>query len=309
MISDQTQDGILEDAPLDVPASDQTHITLRYVGRDVDNGSIAVDDLLAALNGFSSAFYKIAERESLDYKQRIKVTGISKSSANVHLEIFQWVQAHPVVAQTVGTAGTVLAVTGKKLAAKVTDIVIDRIVSIFKAKKHIQRSEYKTEVSGDSNTVIIINSVNAKLPINREDFEILDKGVIDTDLDKMASPLREDFIDAFEIKHDERESPDLHIEASDRPYFARPRREAATTQDVILTGTMTTISKATNSGVFVIENGRKVRFKFSDPEKLPELYRQFSHLGTVQVKCKAKLDDNLDVISIEISDVQPLQKA
>ncbi|HWS18821.1 MAG TPA: hypothetical protein VN223_12430, partial [Candidatus Elarobacter sp.] len=175
-----------------------------------------------------------------------------------------------------------------------------------KARKHIQRGDYKTEVSGDGNTVIIINGVNARLPVNRGDFEILDKGVIDNDLDKMAAPLREDFIDAFEIRHDAAESPDLHIDAADRPYFARPRREAATTQELALTGTMTSISKMTNSGVFVIENGRKVRFKFSDPEKLPEFYMQFAHLGAVRVRCKAKLDDNLDVISIEISDVQAL---
>jgi hypothetical protein len=148
--------------------------------------------------------------------------------------------------------------------------------------------------------------VNAQLPISRADFEILDKGVIDSDLDKMASPLREDFIDAFEIKHDENEAPDLHIEASDRPYFAKPRREAATTQEVTLTGTMTSISKTTNSGVFVIDNGKKVRFKFSDADKLPDFYLKFAYLGPVRVTCKAKLDDNLDVISIDISDVRPL---
>jgi len=61
-----------------------------------------------------------------------------------------------------------------------------------------------------------------------------------------------------------------------------------------------------NSGTFVIENGRKVRYKFSDPEHLPDLYTRFAHLGFVRVRCKAKLDENLDLISIEISDIQPL---
>jgi hypothetical protein len=309
-MSDLTDDGIVESAPPEVVFGDQTHITLRYIGRDVENGSIAVDDLLAALNGFSSAFYKLAERESLDYKQRIKVTGISKSSANVHLEIFQWAQNHPVISSAITTAagavGTALTDTGKALAKKLTDIVIERIVNVAKAKKHVQRGDYKTEVTGDGNTIIIINGVNAQLPVSRADFEILDKGVIDSELDKMASPLREDFIDAFEIRHDQKEAPDLHIEASDRPYFAKPRREAATTQEVTLIGTMTSISKTTNSGVFVIDNGKKVRFKFSDAGKLPDFYLKFAHLGPVRVTCKAKLDDNLDVISIEISDVRPL---
>lgn len=287
-----TEDGIAEGSPPDVVIGDETHITLRYIGRDVENGSIAVDDLLAALNGFSSAFYKLSERESLDYKQRIKVTGISKSSANVHLEIFQWAHSHPVISSAVGLAATQLTDTGKALAKKLTEIVIERIVNVAKAKKHVQRGEYKTEVKGDGNTVVIINGVNAQLPVSRTDFEILDKGVIDSELDKMASPLREDFIDAFEIKHDQNETPDLHIDASDRPYFARPRREAATTQEVTLVGTMTSISKTTNSGLFVIDNGKKVRFKFSDPDKLPDFYLKFAHLGPVRVTCKAKLDDN-----------------
>jgi hypothetical protein len=299
IIDDESMDG----EPTDAPATDPTRIILRYVGRDVDDGSIAVDDLLSALNGFSSAFYRIAERESLDYKQRIKVAGISKSSANVHIEIFQWAQSHPIAAGLMGTAvtGTVGAA-----AKKVTDLVIERLANVAKAKKHVQRQNYKTEISGDGNTVIIINGVNARLPISREDYDILEKGVIDSDLDRMASPLRQDYIDGFEIRHEDRESPDLRLEASDRPYFAKSRREAATTQDVTLIGSMTSISKRTNSGLFVIENGRKVRFKFSDPEKMPDLYLQFAHLGNVRVRCKAKLDDNLDVISIEISDVQPL---
>ena len=191
-------------------------------------------------------------------------------------------------------------------AKKITDLVIDRIANVAKAKKHVQRQNYKTEISGDGNTVVIINGVNAKLPISRDDFDILEKGVIDGDLDRMTAPLQQDYIDGFEIRHDEREAPDLRLEASDKPYFAKPRRESATTQEVTLTGTMTSISKKTNSGIFVIENGRKVRFKFSGPEKMPDLYLQFAHLGAVRVRCKARLDDNLDVISIEISDVQPL---
>jgi hypothetical protein len=142
--------------------------------------------------------------------------------------------------------------------------------------------------------------------VNRDDFEILDKSVIDSDLEKMVSPLRQDLIDAFEIKHHEREAPDLRIEASERPYFARPGREAIITQEVTLVGTMTLISKTTNSGVFVTDDGRKVKVKFSDADNVTDFYLKFAHLGLVRVSCKAKLDDDLDVISIEVGDVHPL---
>ena len=73
-------------------------------------------------------------------------------------------------------------------------------------------------------------------------------------------------------------------------------------------GTMTTISKTNNSGVFVAENGRRIRYRFTNEEKLAELYRQFAHLGPVKVTCTAKLDENLDVISIDISNVEPAQE-
>jgi hypothetical protein len=46
--------------------AEDTQVTLRYLGPDVDDGSIGIDDLLSALNGFSSAFYKVAERVDLD---------------------------------------------------------------------------------------------------------------------------------------------------------------------------------------------------------------------------------------------------
>lgn len=57
---DLSEDGIVESSTEGL-FGDQTHITLRYIGRDVDNGSIAVDDLLAALNGFSGPNGKLQE--------------------------------------------------------------------------------------------------------------------------------------------------------------------------------------------------------------------------------------------------------
>jgi hypothetical protein len=289
--------------PSDYPsAGDEVRLVLRYSGKDVDDGTIDVEDMLAALNGFSSAFYRLADRESQDLKQRIKVTGISKSSANVHLEIFQLMQSHPAITTAV-TGG--LAYLGKKVA----DIVIEKIAAVAKAKKHIQNGQYTTDVSfsGDNSQVIIINGVNARLPVEKDVFDLLQEGTIDAELDKMTSPLREDAIDAFEMRREGDVAPDLHLDASDRPYFARPRREATTTAELTMLGTMNTISKTNNSGIFVAENGRRIRYRFTSEDRLPELYRQFAHLGPVKITCTAKLDENLDVISIEISNVEPIQ--
>ncbi len=282
---------------------DEVRVTLRYAGRDVDSGTIDVEDLLAALNGFSSAFYRLADRESQDVKQRIRVSGISKSSANVHLEIFELARAHPAIATALVSG---VGYVGKK----VVDVVIEKIAAVAKAKKHVQNSLYTTEVSvgGDHNQIVIVNGVNARLPVDKDVFVLMQEGTIDAELDKMTSPLREDAIDVFEIKRETAEAADLHLDASDRPYFSRSRREATTTAELTMLGTMTTISKTNNSGVFVAENGRRIRYRFTNEEKLAELYRQFAHLGPVKVTCTAKLDENLDVISIDISNVEPAQE-
>ena len=273
--------------------AEATEVILRYVGPDVDDGSIGVDDLLSALNGFSNAFYRLAERESHDQRQRIKVNGISRSSANIHLAILE-MTGTAVVSPIVG---------------KLTEIVLQKLFSVAKAKKHIQGGTYTTEieVSGDNNRIVIVNGVNAKLPVDRDVLELLEKGTIDSDLDKMAAPLREDSIDAFEIRHVGKDVPDLHLEASDKPYFSRPRRETTITQVVTLVGTMNTISKTNNADVFITDAGRRIRYRFTNEQELSELYRQFAHLGKVRVRCTAKLDDNLEVISIEIDHVEPVE--
>lgn len=293
---------LIEHAAKPSSGNDVVRLMLRYAGRDVDDGTIDVEDMLSALNGFSSAFYRLTERESQDSKQRIKVTGISKSSANIKLEIFHLAQAHPLIASAATGA---VAYVGKKVA----DIVIEKIAGVAKAKKHVQNGLYTTEIAvdGDRNQVVIVNGVSARLPVDKDIFTLLQEGTIDAELDKMTSPLREDAIDVFEIRRESGETADLHLDASDRPYFSRTRREATTTAELTMVGTMNTISKANNSGIFVAENGRRIRYRFTSEDRLAELYRQFAHLGPVRVTCTAKLDENLDVISIDISNVEPVQ--
>jgi hypothetical protein len=279
--------------------AEETKVTLRYLGPDVDDGSIGVDDLLSALNGFSSAFYKVAERVDLDSQQRIKVTGISQSSANIHLAILDFTQNHPKEAAAIGGA---VVYVGKKLV----DLVMSRISDVAKAKKHIQGGKYSVAQTGDNNRSIIINNLNVGLPVSKEVMELLRDGTIDADLEKLTSPLREEAIDGFEMRRDDEEIADLTLSVTDKPYFTKPRRAKTETKSVVMIGTLTSINKRNNSGIFVTESGRKIRYKItSDSENLPELYRKFAHLGLVRVDCIAKLDENLDVISIDISNIEP----
>ena len=293
--------------------AEETLITLRYIGPDVNDGSIGIDDLLSALNGFSSAFYKVSERIDLDQPQRIKVRGITRSSANILISIIEIAKAHEAVITTVAGAVGLSALAGAQESVKDTtkrlaDKVLGRIVGTAKAKKHTQDGAYTVgNIEGDNNRVLIVNNLNVSLPVDKGVLDLLKEGTIDSDLDKMTAPLREDAIDGFEIKHDGEEYPDLRLEASDRPYFAKPRQtRTTTTQETELVGTLNTISKTSHSGYFIMDSGKRVRYRLAG-EDMGVLYSRFAHLGQVRVRCTAKLDNDLDVVSIEISDIQPYE--
>ena len=290
--------------------AEETQVTLRYLGPDVDDGSIGVDDLLSALNGFSSAFYKVAERTDLDQQQRIKVTGITQSSANIHLAIIAFAKAHEALIGTT-VSGAVIAGARDSLTEGVkrfTSSVIEKIVGTAKAKKHTQGGDFSVgEVSGDHNRVLIINNLNVALPVERAVLDLLQDGTIDSELDKLTAPLREDAINSFELRQGTDRPPDLRLDSSDRPYFSRPRQtRTTTTQETELVGTLNTVSKSSNSGIFISDSGKRIRYKFSGDD-LSQLYYRFAHLGPVRVVCIAKLDQNLDVVSIEISDIRPYE--
>ncbi len=294
-----------------VPMAEETQVTLRYLGPDVDDGSIGVDDLLSALNGFSSAFYKVAERVDLDQQSRIKVSGITQSSANIHLTIIEIAKAHEGLILTATSGIAVSALAGSREAVKdaakrFTSKVIDRIAGTAKAKKHTQGGDYNVgEIAGDNNRVLIVNNLNVSLPVDKSVLDLLREGTIDSELDKMTAPLREEAIDSFELRQDGEAMPDLRLEASDRPYFAKPRQtRTTTTQETELVGTLNTISKSTNAGVFISDSGKRIRYRLLG-EDISELYRRFAHIGLVKVRCTAKLDQNLDVVSIDISDIRP----
>jgi hypothetical protein len=298
-----------------VAMAEETLITLRYIGPDVDDGSIGVDDLLSALNGFSSAFYKVSERIDLDQPQRLKVRGISRSSANILISVLQFAKVHEtaVVGGATTLAASAFAGTNeavKGTAKRLADKVLNRIVGTAKAKKHTQDGTYTVgNVEGDNNRVLIINNLNVALPVDKGVFDLFKEGTIDSDLDKMTAPLQEDAINAFEIKHDEQEYPDLRLEASDRPYFAKPRQtRTTTTQETELIGTLNSLSKTSHSGVFIMDSGKRIRYRLAG-EDMGLHYSRFAHLGQVRVRCIAKLNNDLDVVSIEISDIQPYDPA
>ena len=59
---------------------DMINITLKYTGTDVDNGTMAIDDMIVAWQGFSGAYSKIDKHSNIESKHALRVMGIQKGS-------------------------------------------------------------------------------------------------------------------------------------------------------------------------------------------------------------------------------------
>lgn len=101
--------------------AEPTRITLRYRGRDVDDGTMPVDDVVDALQGFAGAYGKVAAQVDPTHVHQIKVTAIKKHSFDVLL-----------------LAGMFLADKIKELepAIDATKFVLRTIIDIINIKKH-----------------------------------------------------------------------------------------------------------------------------------------------------------------------------
>jgi hypothetical protein len=67
-------------------------ITLKYDGRDVDDGTMPIQDVVSALQGFSSAYARIANQHDPNEQHQIRVSAINQSSFAVL--ILAWATEH-----------------------------------------------------------------------------------------------------------------------------------------------------------------------------------------------------------------------
>ena len=281
--------------------TERIEIHLRYEGPDVDNGTMAVQDVIPALQGFSGAFAKIASSEAQDVRHRITLSAIRQGSADIVLEIFELISENK---QQIGVAGLASIESG------IAQHIIRRIFDVIKIKVHIgdRPSTERISVSGDNN-IVIINSDGNELVSPRLSFETHKNGDIDRDLERYTRPLEPGRINTTELEvhgaNAERFSQ--KITAEDRPYFELRDLTVTTTEETKLTATLNSLTKSTNSGYLYLPNGRRVFYSYigEDTQKLYELFGSYD--GPVRIQCRAKLDDQLEVVSLEISEIDRLQ--
>jgi hypothetical protein len=270
------------------------HIKLSYKGTDVDNGTMPVEDVILALKGFAGAYGKVADELLPESSHQLRVSAIEKSSFS--LSVLAWI--------TLPQAGDAIEkIRSVGSAAKYVFSVLSRLVEV---KKHVKSRPYEIKVEGSHNTILIVNNDGGTMEFPREALPILQDKTVDSDLEKIASPLNGDVVSSAElIAADDQGILETSIASQDKDFFS-VLEEEETKNDVEVSGVIVSASKESHRGIFMRLDGHKVPYKFVGSDQ-QSFYSSFAHRGVVRVFATAFFDQNLTLKRIDISRVVRLQ--
>jgi hypothetical protein len=166
---------------------EQLRIHLRYVGPDVTDGSMRIEDVTKALQGFTGAYEKIAADISPLEQHELRVAEINPTSFDIVI----------LAAMSIGQYADQLSAI--KSAVEGIVRVVHVITSVVLAKKHTKGKPFQIAIKGDNN-VVIVNSEGSEMKIEPKALEILQEKVIDVDLNKIVEPLRAKSIEEVQLK-------------------------------------------------------------------------------------------------------------
>jgi hypothetical protein len=270
-------------------------LVLRYVGPDVDDGSMSLEDIVPVLQGFASAYGKIASEQGVGVQHRIRITGVKQSSADILLEVWDALgkAADPLTSVSIlgGAAATIVAT----------------IVGVIRLKKHLKKKPFEAKPT-NNNTIAVTNSENVTIEMPVNVYNIYKSQLIDQEIGKIVRPLQRGRIDAAEIIAETGAVPIRErIEASEREYLDSEEVTVTTTKESWITGKLNSLTKSTNSGYLYLTDGTRVFYKWGgeNPAKLHQIFGTYD--GPVRVFGVAHMDESLKVIEIDINDIEKLQ--
>jgi hypothetical protein len=278
---------------------EQIDIHLRYEGPDVDDGAMSLQDAVPVLQGFASAYGKLATQEDPHSTHRRRITGVRPGSVVFALDVWTILNDNANVIASVGVLG------GAGIA------IVKKIIGVIRAKKHVRREPYQERIGPIQNTIIITNSQNVNLEMPLEVYELFKAGTIDSDLDRVTSPLQPGRIDAAEIEAHAVDGTVLRerIQAEDRQYFQTALEGAAVTatKETWLVAKLNSLTKSTNSGWLYLVDGTRAfyRYQGTNSQELHQLFGTYD--GLVRVRCVAHLDDTLKVVSLDVFEFERVQ--
>ncbi len=278
---------------------EKVEIEIEYDGKDVEDGTMSLEDMIPALQGLSSAYGKIAILQNPEARHNLRVTGVGKGTFHILIEAWN------------------LAVQNKDgimLAAAMTGIaepsfkVVKAIIGVATTTKHVQNKPYTEKINGVQQSITITNCENVTLEVPLEIYQIYKDGMIKQDLNKITGSLAEGKIDSTTLKaKSEKESIEEKITLSEKKFFEVEEIVTTVTKEMWLTGVLNSLAKSTNRGSFYLNDGTRVSYHLGgdNPEKL---YQFFIYKGIVRVKCTASLDENLKPIQIEILEINQVEQ-
>ncbi len=273
---------------------ERVEVHLRYEGPDVDDGTMSVQDIIPALQGFSGAYSKLASADDPDSTHLVRIASVRQGSADIVLGIWNSLgdNADQIMALSVLTSSAFL--------------ICDKLARVIQLKRHVQGRPYEESISAN-NSIVITNSENVTVEAPPSIHELFKSGKLNKDLDRITRPLVEGRIDAAEIEARSKDGNVLRerITVEERPYFESV--EVTSTREMKLVGRLNSLTKTTNSGFMYLKDGKRVSYRYlgEDHQQLHFIFG--AHSGPVQVRCKARMDENLDVMSLDIFEIERMQ--
>ena len=243
-------------------------LSLKYNGKDVDDGSMPLAEVVSALQGFAGAYGKVANTIAPESTHELRVTAVKQSSFELH--ILAW-----LTSQQGTTALHALEDVGKAAAT-----VFGIIKGYIEVKKFLKGDGYDISV-GDGNTRLVVRRVGESKEVPREVIDLLRSRTLEADLKKVVAPLEEGHVDQAEITAtDEHSTQEVTVRSDEKGFFEPSVSE--TRESVDLIGTLVSNNKETLRGTFEQSDGTRFPYHYTGPS--PEQFQStYAYRGAVRV--------------------------
>ena len=137
---------------------------------------------------------------------------------------------------------------------------------------------------------------------------LLTRGALDSDLSRIASPLRSKSIDRAEIVSDGIGGRiEAEITEPDKEYFQEVvTRTVTSSKGAEIEGNLISLNKEKNRGTFRLLDGTSVPYEYHGRDPY-SFHNDFARRGLVRVTCDTDFDQNLKPSRISIVRVEHLQ--
>jgi len=269
-------------------------ISLKYRGRDVEEATMPIEEVILALQGFSGAYGKIASSLLPDTAHELRVAAVKEGSFD--LSIIAWVT-------TAQGKETLHALSETYSAAK---FVFGVFKDYIDTKKHLKDKPFSIKVEGSHNTIFAFNGDGFGKEITPQILDLLKTKLIEKDVAKIVSPLEAGRIEDTIIEAtDGTETLKTQVDSDEKAYFGLESKEE-NKQEVTLSGRLVSNNKDTLKGTFSMANGRNVPYHYVG--KNPELFQSvYAFSGNVRVHCIAYSDESLEVKRVDITEAIQMQ--